>query len=67
MQLIKLIKTIAIEDEGEEPEDSEGIHVGIPQLEVLFKKLGTEEDTVTIAPKLSLGTHLFVKNQGGHS
>ena len=44
----------------EEPHE---IHVGLSQLEKLFEKLGTEEDAVTMAPKLSKFKHLEVKNQ----
>ena len=39
------------------------IHVGLQHLEKLFERLGTEEDTVTMAPKLGVLKHLYVKNQ----
>ena len=58
--------TLALETDDENPTgfDSEGIHVGLPQLELLFERLGTDKDDVTAAPKLSSRKHLYVKNQG---
>ena len=44
-------------------EDPHEIHVGLSQLEKLFEKLGTDEDAVTMAPKLNKFKHLEVKNQ----
>ena len=49
---------IALNDESEVSK-----YVGLQQLEKLFEALGTEKDTVTIAPKLSILKHLRVKNQ----
>ena len=38
-------------------------YVGKPHLLRLFEKLGTEKDDVTMAKKVSVHTHLNVKNQ----
>ena len=49
---------VALEPNNENAED---IFVGLPHLEKLCERLGTELDSPTMAPKLSVLSHLRIK------
>ena len=55
-------KIVAYDEEFEDP-NNDPINVGLPHFERLFQKFGTELDDVTMNPKVSVHTHLNVKNQ----